>query len=98
MADGTLQLILSHVQRQGSEISEIKQALVTLARVEERQSSQRETLERYGSRIDSIDDRVDELEKISGSRGMVYRWVERIGLVGAGGVVTKIISAWPWNQ
>lgn len=96
MSDGgTLQLILSHVQRQGSEISEIKQALVTLARVEERQSSQRETLERYGNRIDGHEDRIIDLEKVSGGRGMVYRWIERISLVAAGGVVTKFISGFP---
>ena len=99
MADeGTLQLILSHVQRQGAEISEIKQALVTLARVEERQASQREDTARNTADIKSLLSRVYELEKITGSRGMVYRWVERIGLVAAGGVVTKVISAWPWGQ
>lgn len=93
--DQTLALILSHVQNQGQEINEIKTALVTLARVEERQSSQREVLSRYGSSIESIDKRVGELEKVTGTRGVVFHWLERIGLVAAGGVVMKLIHMIP---
>lgn len=96
--EGTLKLILDHVQRQGDEISDIKKTLVVLARVEERQQSQRDTLARYGTKIDELDHRVDELEKTSGNRGVMYRWLERIGLVGAGGVATKLIAAWPWGS
>lgn len=93
--DQTLALILSHVQNQGQEINEIKTALVTLARVEERQSSQREVLARYGTSIEAIFKRLGELEKVTGTRGVVFQWAERIGLVAAGGVVMKAINSWP---
>ena len=91
----TLQLILSHVQNQGKEINDIKTTLVTLARVEERQTSQREVLGRYGSNIELLFKRVGELEKVTGTRGVVFQWVERLGLVVAGGVVMKIVNSIP---
>jgi hypothetical protein len=91
----TLQLILSHVQSQGREINDIKTTLVTLARVEERQSSQRDVLSRYGSNIELLFKRVSEIEKVTGTRGVVFSWVERLTLVAAGGAVMKIINSFP---
>lgn len=93
-----LQLILDNQKQQGKEIGEIKQTLVTLARVEERQLSQRETLERFGRRLDNHSARIDVLEKMAGVRGAVFRWLERLALVAAGGAITKLISTWPWSN
>ena len=94
----TLSLIVRNQENQDRRLERIESALITLTRVEERQASQRETLARYGRRLDEHDERLNVLERTTGSRGIFFRWLERLGLVGAGGVITKLISAWPWGN
>lgn len=97
--DSTLNLILDAVRAQKEETSNIwgeirgiREALTTLARVEERQSNQREQIGKIEERVNTIFPRIEVLEKIAGSRGMVFVWIERVSLTVAGGVIMLFIN------
>jgi hypothetical protein len=90
-----LRVILANQEKQDARLANMEQAIVTIARIDERQANQRDVLARYGMKIDDHDRRLDDLERSSAVRGPFFRWLERLGLVGAGGVLAKLIAMFP---
>ena len=72
------------------DVKEISQALVTLARIEERQDTANKTIERLWTRIELYEQRIDAIERKIGSQTMQsLLWT---ALVVAGSVIGYLLN------
>lgn len=71
-------------------VDNLTEVVVSLARIEERQTAQSDGLQRLGARMDSHSRRINALERDGGTRAR--NWIEKAGIV----VLTLVLS-WLFN-
>jgi len=92
--DDMLGMILKGQEKLETEIRQIREAMVRLARIEERHTAHSDTLTRYGKRLDNHGNRIREVERVAGinskSTGLFDRIVERALMILVGGGITAV--------
>lgn len=93
----TVELLTQRIDVLHDDVNEIKQsmrsisdAVVTLARVEERQAQTASALERAFSAIESLEKRMSQVEKYSHDSRRIGHWVD-LGVVGIVVIVAQYI-------
>jgi len=88
--------IQRQLQQQGEDLQEIKKAILTLIRVEERQAADRETLKRFGKWLNDLDVRMVAVETRtmtnSKSTNLFDNLLEKFVLLIVGGLVGFIFT------
>ena len=59
-------------------LDKMADAIVSLARMEERMVTLFKRMDAYDTKQDDLSDRVTELEKTSNARGLIFSWGERV--------------------
>lgn len=97
MSEAVLDLILKSQENMEVEVRQIREAMVRLARIEERHTAHTDTLTRYGKWLENHDKRIREVEKTTGinskSTGLFDRLLERGLMVLIGGGIAIIFFA-----
>ena len=75
-----------------SKLDKLSDAVVSLARMEERMLTLFKRMDKYEATQASLEDRVTEVEKISVSRGAVFRLVDKAAWIIVGVVVALVIE------
>lgn len=75
-------------------LDKLADAVVSLARMEERMITLFKRMDTYERRQDSLEGRVAEVEKTSVSRGAVYRLIDKMAWLAIGGITAVIIERW----
>lgn len=79
--------ITNDLARLESKIDKMQEAIVSLARVEERTITLFKRLDNLDQRTEKHDQRLDKLELSSVGRGQFFTWLERFGVAIVGGAV-----------
>ena len=82
----------SRLVRIEQKLDKLADAVVSLARMEERMITLFKRMDSYESRQSEIESRVTEVEKISVSRGAVFRIVDKATWIVVGIVVALVIE------
>lgn len=82
----------SRLVRIEQKLDKLSEAVVSLARMEERMITLFKRMDSYESRQDSLEERVSEVEKVSISRGAVFRLIDKATWIVVGIVVAVIIE------
>ena len=80
------------LDRLETKIDKLADSLETLIRVEERQSTMFKRLDAQDTRMNTLFDRVSEMEKVTIGRGHFFRWADRIGVAMIGAAVAFIFT------
>jgi hypothetical protein len=76
-------------------LDKLAEAVVSLARMEERMVTLFKRMDKYDAAQDSLDERLSEIEKTSIQRGVVGGWVEKtVWLVIGAGVAVIAKNVW----
>lgn len=82
----------SRLVRIEQKLDKLSEAVVSLARMEERMITLFKRMDTYESRQEAIEERVTEVEKTSVSRGAVYRLIDKATWIVVGVVVALLIE------
>jgi hypothetical protein len=83
----------SRLVRIEQKLDKLADAVVSLARMEERMITLFKRMDKYEATQASLEERVTEVEKISVSRGAVFRLVDKAAWIIVGVVVALVIEA-----
>lgn len=75
-----------------SKLDKLSDAVVSLARMEERMLTLFKRMDKYEASQTALEDRVTEVEKVSISRGAVFRLIDKATWIVVGIVVAVIIE------
>lgn len=82
--------VISRLDELQEDVKQISQALVTLARIEERQDTANKAIERLWTRIELYEQRIDAIERKIGSQTMTsILWT---ALVAAGTIIGYLLN------
>ena len=73
-------------------VDKLGEALVMMARIEERQLGMLQRIESYQSRLKDAEGRIDELEQINDNRSPVFKWVDRLAVATLGAAIAYVAS------
>jgi hypothetical protein len=82
----------SRLVRIEEKLDKLADAVVSLARMEERMITLFKRMDTYEARQNGIESRVNEIEKISVSRGAIFRIVDKATWIVVGIVVALVIE------
>ena len=82
----------SRLVRIEEKLDKLSDAVVSLARMEERMITLFKRMDKYEGRQDELEERVNEVEKTSTARGAVYRMVDKATWIVVGVVVALVIE------
>ena len=80
------------LDRLETKIDKLADSLETLIRVEERQSTMFKRLDAQDTRMNTLFDRISEMEKVTIGRGHFFRWADRIGVAFVGAAIAYIVT------
>lgn len=75
-------------------LDKLADAVVSLARMEERMITLFKRMDTYERRQEDLEHRVTDVEKTSVSRGAVYRLIDKMAWLAIGGITAVIIERW----
>lgn len=77
-----------------TKLDQMQEAIVSLARMEERMITLFKRMDSYDGSLRETDRRVAELERITIGRGMFFRWLDRGGVALLGAAVALAFKQW----
>lgn len=81
------------LERIEKKLDEMSEAIVSLARMEERMVTLFKRMDSYDDAQDKLSDRVTKIEKVSGADGVTLRFLERIfWIVATAGITAYVVS------
>jgi len=81
------------LERIESKLDEMSEAIVSLARMEERMVTLFKRMDSYDDAQDKLSDRVSKIEKVSGADGVTLRFLERIfWIVATAGITAYVVT------
>lgn len=81
------------LERIEKKLDEMSEAIVSLARMEERMVTLFKRMDSYDDAQDKLADRVSKIEKVSGADGVTLRFLERIfWIVATAGITAYVVS------
>jgi len=85
--------VISRLDELQEDVKEISQALVTLARIEERQDTANKAIERLWQRIETYETRIDNIEKRLGNQTQIaLLWSAMVVMGGVIGYLLNLVS------
>jgi len=82
------------LERLEAKVDRMSDAIVSLARMEERMVTLFNRMDRYDSEFREIMKRVAELERLTLGRGHFFRWMDRGGVALLSAVVAYVFAQW----
>lgn len=73
-------------------LDKLSDAVVSIVRVEERMITLFKKIESMDDRLMSMENRINEVEKTSVSRGAVYRLIDKLAWLFIGGIVVYLLE------
>ena len=81
------------LERIEQKLDEMSEAIVSLARMEERMVTLFKRMDSYDDTQDKLAERVSKIEKVSGADGVTLRFLERIfWIVATAGITAYVVS------
>ena len=81
------------LERIEKKLDEMSEAIVSLARMEERMVTLFKRMDSYDDAQDKLSDRVSKIEKVSGADGVTLRFLERIfWIVATAGITAYVVN------
>jgi hypothetical protein len=80
--------------RMEAKIDRVQEAIVSLARMEERMITLFKRMDNYDALLRDTDRRVGELERMTIGRGQFFRWLDRGGVAVLGAAVALAFKQW----
>jgi light-regulated signal transduction histidine kinase (bacteriophytochrome) len=81
------------LERIENKLDEMSEAIVSLARMEERMVTLFKRMDSYDDAQDKLADRVSKIEKVSGADGVTLRFLERIfWIVATAGITAYVVT------
>ena len=81
------------LERIENKLDEMSEAIVSLARMEERMVTLFKRMDTYDDAQDKLAERVSKIEKVSGADGVTLRFLERIfWIVATAGITAYVVS------
>ena len=81
------------LERIEKKLDEMSEAIVSLARMEERMITLFKRMDSYDDEQTRLSDRVSKIEKVSGADGVTLRFLERIfWIVATAGITAYVVS------
>lgn len=68
----------NRLERIEKKLDQMSEAIVSLARMEERMVTLFKRMDKYDERQQTVEDRVTSLENVSGTQGQAWRFAERL--------------------
>lgn len=85
--------IIHRLDELQEDVKEISQALVTLARIEERQDTANKAIERLWQRIETYEQRIDQIERRLGNQTQIaLLWSAMVVMGGVIGYLLNLVS------
>lgn len=88
----TEQTLARALDRLESKVDRMSDAIVSLARMEERMVTLFNRMDRYDAEQKDTLNRVAELERITIGRGQFFRWADRGGAAMLGAVISAVVA------
>lgn len=88
----TEQTLARALDRLETKVDRMSDAIVSLARMEERMVALFNRMDRYDSDQKDTLNRVAELERLTIGRGQFFRWVDRGGAAMLGAVISAVVA------
>lgn len=88
----TEQTLARALDRLESKVDRMSDAIVSLARMEERMVSLFTRVDRYDADQREVINRVSELERLTIGRGQFFRWADRGGAAMLGAVISAVVA------
>ena len=82
----------ARLTRIGDKVDKLGEALVMMARIEERQLGMLQRIEIYQNRLKDVERRVDDLEQINDNRSPIFKWVDRLAVATLGAAIAYAAS------
>ena len=83
----------NRLERIEKKLDEMSEAIISLARMEERMVTLFKRMDAYDDQQDKLSDRLSKVEKVSGADGVTLRFLERIfWIVVTAGVTAYVVT------
>jgi len=81
----------TRLERIETKLDQMSEAIVSLARMEERMVTLFKRMDNYDGQQEKMDDRVSKIEKLSGADGVTLKFLERIFWIVATATITAYV-------